>query len=278
MSHYIGDLPISDGGDGEAALAWPFLHIVTFSCVYMSGLFPLPIANGQRFSFPFVFGGRSSPLPAVALFSCLSNYLKKQTLSKQCFAYYYYILSYFLFLYRTEYRKGFVRESAFKNTVDTKPATAHTRQMLILCLRLAVARNILARLRHCYAIAPSAYLRVVIEHAVFAVRQARAALKADRQARQAAFALRCQAASAKRQAASAKRQAKRKARQGRLTIKEAERFSREQAATQRLKALEERQRKARQARQALQMAIGAEKIRRAKEKSENRLTRLKRSE
>jgi hypothetical protein len=50
----------------------------------------------------------------------------------------------------------------------------------------------------------------------------------------------------------------------------------ERAATLRLKALEERQRKARQARQALQMAIGAERIRRAKEKSENRLTRGKR--
>jgi alkanesulfonate monooxygenase SsuD/methylene tetrahydromethanopterin reductase-like flavin-dependent oxidoreductase (luciferase family) len=144
----------------------------------------------------------------------------------------------------------------------------------LMSLSLALARNLAARLAYSYAAAgfPSDSAAALLA----ARKAARAIAKQDRQDRQAAFAIRCQAASAKRQAANAKRQAKRQARRGRLTAKEAARFARDQAATQRLKASEERQRKARQARQAVQMAIGAERIRRAKEKSETRLTRGKR--
>jgi hypothetical protein len=48
----------------------------------------------------------------------------------------------------------------------------------------------------------------------------------------------------------------------------------ERAATLRLKAAEERQRKARQERQALQMEIGAERIRRAKAAEEKRQKKI----
>lgn len=155
--------------------------------------------------------------------------------------------------------------------------------MLILSLRLAVVRNVLARLRCLYLVDPSLNLRIRMAHAVRAVRQARAAIKIERQARQAAFVQRCQAAAAKRQAAAAKRTARKAARNGKLTAKEVARLARERMATLRLKAAEERQAKVRRDRQALQMAIGAERIRRAKQadekrrkKIENRLTTGKR--
>jgi hypothetical protein len=145
-------------------------------------------------------------------------------------------------------------------------------------LRLAIARNVAARLSYGYAAAGFPF---DLAAALIAARQAaRAMARDERQARQAAFAKRCQAAAVKRQAAAAKRAARQAARNGRLTAKEAARQTRERAATLRLKATEERQAKIRRERQALQMAIGAERIRRAndkrRKKSENRLTTGKR--
>jgi hypothetical protein len=147
---------------------------------------------------------------------------------------------------------------------------------MLSALRLAFARNLAARLAYSYEAAgfPSDFAAALIA----ARKAARAMAKQDRQARQAAFAIRCQAAAAKRQAVATRKAARKAARNGKLSAKAEKRLAMQRAATLRLKAAEERQRKARQARQALQMAIGAEQIRRAKEKSENRLTRGKRSE
>lgn len=148
-------------------------------------------------------------------------------------------------------------------------------------LRLAIARNVAARLSYGYA---AAGFPPHLAAALIAARQtARAMARDERQARQAAFAKRCQAAAAKRQVAAAKRTARQAARNGKLTAKQAARLARERAATLRLKATEERQAKIRRERQALQMAIAAERERRnqaakdkRRKKIENRLTTGKR--
>jgi hypothetical protein len=139
---------------------------------------------------------------------------------------------------------------------------------MLSALRLALARNLAARLAYGYTAAGFPF---DLAAALIAARQtARAMARQDRQDRQAAFAKRCQAAAAKRQAAAAKRAARKAARNGKLSAKAEKRLAMQRAATLRLKAAEERQRKVRQERQALQMEIGAERIRRAKAAEEKR--------
>lgn len=153
-------------------------------------------------------------------------------------------------------------------------------RFMLSALRLAIARNLAARLVYSYTAAgfPPELTAVLIS----ARQTARAMARQERQARQAAFAQRCHAAAVKRQAAAAKRAARQAARNGKLSAKAEKRLAMQRAATLRLKAAEERQRKARQERQALQMEIGAERIRRAKVAEEkraaknNRLTRPQR--